>query len=194
MRLDDRLEVTAADLVNQLPAKELADLIYQLGDERLSRKIAAKIVERRRVEPILTTTALADVVRSAYGGRAGRRGSSRHRQAPRIDPATRTFMALRIAVNQELQTLSRLLADLPRLMAPKGVAAVISFHSLEDRQVKQAFVQWQREDRVERLTGKPQVADDEERQSNPRSRSAKLRAVRWIAQNGYTAAPGSMTP
>ena len=101
----------------------------------------------------------------------------------RIDPATRTFMALRIAVNAELKALDRLLADLPHLIRPGGKAAVISFHSLEDRRVKHAFAALRREGRTDVLTPKPIVADYRERRKNPRSRSAKLRAVR-LGQEG----------
>ena len=171
MRLDRDQPRTAADLVNRLGERELADLIYRYGDERLSRKIARKIVERRAEAPILTTKGLADVVRRAYGSRARRQ---------RVDPATRTFMALRIAVNGELEALQRLLQTLPGVLRPGGVACVISFHSLEDRQVKRAFADWGRAGVAQRLTAKPIVADQTERRANPRSRSAKLRAIRMI--------------
>jgi 16S rRNA (cytosine1402-N4)-methyltransferase len=113
---------------------------------------------------------LARVVRAAYPRERGR---------DRIDPATRTFMAIRIAVNQELEALDRLLSDLPGLMRPGGRAAIISFHSLEDRRVKQAFVQLDRQGQARRLTRKPLTATDAQRQENPRSRSAKLRAVQF---------------
>jgi 16S rRNA (cytosine1402-N4)-methyltransferase len=194
MRLDDRLTVTAADLVNALPERELADMIYQFGEERLSRQIARKIVADRQRDPILTTSSLAQIVRSAYGQaarkRAGsRRGAGRQAGRSRIDPATRTFMALRIAVNQELAALERLLESLPRLLRPRGVAAVISFHSLEDRKVKQSFLKLQQEGLARRLTTKPVVADEDQIAGNPRSRSAKLRAIR-MADNGYTGDAG----
>ncbi len=169
MRLDPTRPGTAADLVNQLPERELADLIYQYGEERLSRRIARKIVEARRQSPMRTTTDLARIVRSAVGG-------PRHQ---RLDPATRTFMALRIAVNGELDALDALLGHLPRVLAPGGAAAIISFHSLEDRRVKQALVGFKQAGRAEVLTKKPITADDEEILANPRSRSAKLRGMRW---------------
>lgn len=169
MRLDVSLPRTAADLVATLDERELADVIYEYGEERLSRKIARKIVAEREKSPILTTMDLARLVRAAYG-RAGR---------SRIDPATRTFMALRIAVNDELGSLKRLLESLPRLLNPGGRAALISFHSLEDRLVKQCFVAMERDGQGERLTRKPITATDAERYANPRSRSAKLRALRW---------------
>ncbi len=170
MRLDPDLRQTAADLVNELPERELADVIFRYGEEPLSRKIARKVVEVRRTSPILTTSGLAQVVRRAYGSRA---------RLSRVDPATRTFMALRIAVNEELGALERLLAELPQLLSVGGRAAIISFHSLEDRLVKQAFVGFHRDGRGKRLTSKPVIAGQEERDVNPRSRSAKLRALEW---------------
>jgi len=182
MRLDPRLTRTAADLLNTLPERELADLIYQYGEERLSRKIARKIVELRQRDPILTTSQLAELVRSAYGPR---RSPARGK---RIDPATRTFMALRIAVNDELTALGQLLGNLgPLLGRVSGTtpgagarAAIISFHSLEDRMVKRAFLKLEQDGLAKRLTRKPIVADEAEQQANPRSRSAKLRAIEWI--------------
>ena len=176
MRLDPSLPQTAADLVNTLPEKELADLIYQYGQERHSRKIARKIVEYRDQSPINTSADLARLVRGVYG-RMGSKSKPRGRK--RIDAATRTFMALRIAVNAELAALERLLADLPTLLRPGAVAAMISFHSLEDRLVKRAFVGMDRNHGAQRLTPKPVVADPQERYDNPRSRSAKLRAIKW---------------
>lgn len=175
MRLNPTLTQTAADLINDLPERELADLIYEYGEERLSRKIARKIAETRERTPIQNTTELAQLVRQAYG-RSGSRG--------RIDPATRTFMALRIAVNHELEALDGLLAALPALVHPGGRAAVISFHSLEDRRVKRAMLALDQRGLAHRLTRKPVVADDHERHDNPRSRSAKLRAVKMIASDG----------
>ena len=174
MRLNADLKQTAADLVNRLPEKELADLIFRFGEERLSRKIARKIVEQRKQAPILNTQALACLVRRAYGIGASRQ---------RIDPATRTFMALRIAVNGELEALDQLLRQLPAVLGGDGAACLISFHSLEDRKVKQAFAQWSKAGVARRLTGKPVVADEAERQANPRSRSAKLRAIRMTGDS-----------
>ena len=128
MRFDPKTREGAADLVNDLDEKELADLIFEYGEERHSRRIARRIVESRRVEPILTTARLAEVVRKGVPGKWGA-----------IDPATRTFQALRIAVNGELDHLEDFLASLTGLLNPGGKAAIISFHSLEDRRVK-AFV------------------------------------------------------
>jgi 16S rRNA (cytosine1402-N4)-methyltransferase len=165
---------TAADLVARLGERDLADLIYRYGEERHSRRIARRLVEERRRAPVDTTERLADIVRRClpFPARGGRRRSS-------IDPATRTFQALRIAVNDELGELQRLLEALPRCLKPGGVAAVISFHSLEDRPVKLAFkdrAAWQP------LTKKPVEAGEQEVSENPRARSAKLRAARLLAR------------
>jgi 16S rRNA (cytosine1402-N4)-methyltransferase len=160
MRLNRDEGETAADLLARLNERDLADLIYQYGEERLSRRIARKIVETRRQSPLRTTSQLADLVRSCVP-RSGR-----------IDPATRTFQALRIAVNDELRVLRRLLEVLPRCVKIGGRAALISFHSLEDRLVKQAFrdrALWQEGVR------KPIEASETESRENPRSRSARLR-------------------
>ena len=168
MRLDPNLSMTAGDLVKTLSEKELADLLYHFGEERLSKKIARKIVAQRRQNPIVKTRQLAELVRSCYGPRG-------HKM--KIDPATRTFMALRIAVNGELDALDRLLADLPQLLAPGGRTVIISFHSLEDRQVKQVMLAMEKCGKAKRLTRKPAVATSSEIAGNPRSRSAKLRAM-----------------
>ncbi|MFW6059339.1 MAG: 16S rRNA (cytosine(1402)-N(4))-methyltransferase RsmH [Phycisphaeraceae bacterium] len=173
MRLDPTQVTTAAELVNTLPERELADLIYQAGEEPFSRRIARKIVEARRGKPIQTTRRLSELVRQAYGPRA------RH---SRMHPATRTFMALRIAVNGELAALDRLLEALPALLERGGRAVFISFHSLEDRRVKRALLRYAQADQAERLTRKPLTPDEAERAANPRSRSAKLRALRWLAE------------
>ncbi|MEM9883220.1 MAG: 16S rRNA (cytosine(1402)-N(4))-methyltransferase RsmH [Planctomycetota bacterium] len=164
----------AGELVNTLSERELADVIYRFGEERLSRRIARKIVEARGRSPINTTGQLATLCRAAYGPAAGR---------SRIHPATRTFQALRIAVNGELDALDALLAALPGVLAPGGRAAIISFHSLEDRPVKRRFLELQQTGVAERLTRKPITAAPEEAAANPRSRSAKLRGIRKYAQN-----------
>jgi 16S rRNA (cytosine1402-N4)-methyltransferase len=163
MRFDPDAETTAADLVNTLPADELADLFFEYGEERHSRRVARRLVEARRVEPITTTGRLAEIVRRSIPGKWGP-----------IDPATRVFQALRIAVNGELERLEAILAELPDLLKPGGRAAILSFHSLEDRRVKVAF----RDDPdLTVLTRKPVVASAEELQRNPRARSAKLRVA-----------------
>jgi len=162
MRLDPTTGATAADLVNTMSEKALADVFWEYGEERHSRRVAKKIVERRKAKPFATTADLADVVRSCVPRSGG------------IDPATRVFQALRIAVNDELGALDRLLAALPRVVKPGGKAGIISFHSLEDRRVKQAFRTagvWQP------VTKKPVEAADEEVARNPRARSAKLRVA-----------------
>ena len=168
MRLDPTGPTTAADLVARLDERELADLIFNYGEERASRRIARKIVEIRRVEPIKTTRQIAEICSWAYGPAA-------HRS--RIDPATRTFQALRIAVNDEMGNLQALLEQMPRLMRLEGRAVVISFHSLEDRLVKQAFAGWHVQGMARKLTKKPLIADESEQAANRRSRSAKLRAI-----------------
>jgi 16S rRNA (cytosine1402-N4)-methyltransferase len=163
MRMDPTRGETAADLLRRLPERDLADLIYQFGEERFSRRIARRIVEAREREPIATTGQLAELVRRCVPRGRGT-----------IDPATRTFQALRIAVNDELGALDRLLGQLPDCVKPGGRAVIISFHSLEDRRVKQAFrdsALWQV------LTKKPVTAGADEERTNPRSRSAKLRAA-----------------
>lgn len=152
-------------LIGRMREGDLADLIYKYGEERYSRRIARRIVEARRERPVRTAAELAELVRRSVP-RSPR---------DRIDPATRTFQALRIAVNDELGSLERLLKVLPDCLKPGGRAAIISFHSLEDRIVKEAF---RGDERYEILTKKPVMASDEEVAQNPRSRSAKLRAVR----------------
>jgi 16S rRNA (cytosine1402-N4)-methyltransferase len=166
MRLDPTRGEPASALVNRLNERDLADLIYQFGEERFSRRIARRIVEARRDSPIETTGQLAAIVRRSVPRMKGR---------PGIDPATRTFQALRIAVNDELGALDRLLQRLPSVLAPEGRAVLISFHSLEDRRVKQAF---RNKDIWTVLTKKPVTAGDDEVRANPRARSAKLRAAK----------------
>lgn len=165
MRLDLDEGEPASSLLRRLGERELADLIYQFGEERFSRRIARKIVETRKHAPLETTEQLAELVRRCVP--RGRR--------PGFDPATRTFQALRIAVNDELGALDCLLAQLPDCLKPGGRAVLISFHSLEDRRVKQAF---RGDPRYSVLTKKPVEAMEEEIRNNPRARSAKLRAAR----------------
>lgn len=187
MRLDPTRGRPASEWVNTLSEAALADLIYTLGEDRASRRIARKIVERRSVSPIETTEELARTVRAAAGpGGAHRDRRSRPGGAnsPRgIDPATRTFMALRIAVNGELDALDALLQALPDLLLPGGRAGIISFHSLEDRRVKQRFLQAQQDDTAQRLTRKPVTAGPAETAENPRSRSAKLRGLQRLTSH-----------
>jgi len=171
MRLDERLRTTAADLVNTLSQTELADLIYEYGQDRASRKIARFIVQQRSQKKFETTTELAALVARAL------------RQPPRpgrIHPSTRTFQALRIAVNHELENLDRMLSEAPTLLNPGGFIAVISFHSLEDGRVKWNFRQNKTDGMYDILTKKPIVATREEIARNPRARSAKLRIARRL--------------
>ncbi|NLW84429.1 MAG: 16S rRNA (cytosine(1402)-N(4))-methyltransferase RsmH [Phycisphaerae bacterium] len=171
MRLDDRLKTTAADLVNRLSQTELADLIYRYGQDRASRRIARFIVEQRQRQKITTTAELAGLICRAL--KAPARGH-------RIHPATRTFQALRIAVNDELGRLQTLLDAAPNLLKPGGMIAVISFHSLEDGMVKNDFRQKKSEGVYEVLTKKPIQPTRDEATRNPRSRSAKLRIAKRL--------------
>ncbi len=166
MRMDPTGGETAANLVARLTERDLANLIWEHGEERHSRRIAAKLVAERRRAPIATTGQLAALVRSVVPSPPPWKGG--------IDGATRTFQALRIAVNGELDALDALLEALPKTLAPGGRAGIVSFHSLEDRRVKRAF---QDRERWDVRTKKPVQAGENERYANPRSRSAKLRVA-----------------
>ena len=167
MRMNPQAGETAAELIERLEETELADLIYAYGEERLSRRIARKIKQHLAEQgPFAGTDALAYLVAGCYAPKA-RRG--------RIHPATRSFQALRIAVNDELGALDRLLQQAPDWLEPGGLMGVISFHSIEDRRVKTAFSS---DERLQRVTRKPETAGEEEQSSNPRSRSAKWRVAR----------------
>jgi 16S rRNA (cytosine1402-N4)-methyltransferase len=168
MRIDKRIKSSAADIVNKADQKSLADLIYKFGQERGSRRIARFIVQERQGRPIATTGQLAAIVCRALA-RPGRKRKSR------IHPATRTFQALRIAVNNELDNLKRLLAAASAILAQKGRIAVISYHSLEDRLVKNNFKENEQAGIYKIITKKPIVPSREEIAENPRARSAKLR-------------------
>jgi 16S rRNA (cytosine1402-N4)-methyltransferase len=160
MRMDRSQRTTASEIVNHWKEVSLADLIYQYGEERFSRRIAKKIVQQR---PFQTTTELAEAIASTVPGKY------RH---GRIHPATRTFQALRIEVNQELKSLEKFIAQAPNWLKPGGIIGIISFHSLEDRIVKHCF---RGSELLEVITKKPITADRDEQRANPRSRSAKLR-------------------
>ena len=164
LRFDRTRGEPAWRLVERLSAEHLANLIYGFGEERFSRRISRAIIRRREKEPLRSARGLADVVRSAVP----------KNRKERIDPATRTFQALRIAVNDELASLETALRRFPDCVRPGGRLAVISFHSLEDRRVKRAFAD---DDRLEALTRKPIRATPDEVERNPRSRSAKLRVA-----------------
>ncbi len=171
MRMDQSSGDTAADLVAKASERELADAIYEYGEERYSRRIARAIVDARAIEPIRTTGRLAAIVRRAVPVRG----------YARIDPATRTFQALRIWVNSELEGLDRLLTALARRLREGARLVVISFHSLEDRIVKHTFRGLAQDRRGHVLTKKPVIAGDAELQANPRARSAKLRVLEGVA-------------
>lgn len=165
MRLDPTRGMPASALVAQLDERSLADLIFQLGEERFSRRIAKAIVLERKINSIRTTTDLAELVRRCVP-RSGK-----------IDPATRTFQAFRIAVNCEMESLDSFLQLAPYCLKPEGRLVIISFHSLEDRKVKAAFKD---ASRYLALTRKPVQAGEEEENRNARSRSAKLRAAKKV--------------
>jgi len=170
MRMDPQSERTAEQVVNHLDERELADVIYEFGEERRSRRIARAIVRSR---PIRSTAHLADVISAA-----ARPMNSEQR---RIHPATRTFQALRIFVNRELDDLTALMNAAPRILKPGGRVVVISFHSLEDRIVKDAFREAGNKYKYFRvLTKKPVTASEEEQDRNPRARSAKMRAAEKV--------------
>ena len=166
MRMDNRQTLTAAEIINHYKEVELANLIFKFGEEKLSRRIASQIVEKR---PFKTTLELANAIAACVPS------SYRH---GRIHPATRTFQALRIAVNRELESLEKWLAVAPNWLKTGGKIAVITFHSLEDRIVKHTF---REDDRLQVLTKKVIIATDEETKANPRARSAKLRIAQKIS-------------
>ena len=172
MRMDRSGGDTAADLVARCSERDLADVIFQYGEERFSRRIARAIVEARAESPIVTTGRLASIVRRAIP----------HRGHARIDPATRTFQALRIWVNRELDGLDRFIESAARRLRAGARLVVITFHSLEDRIVKHTLRALHAEGaRLEILTKKPIVPDAAEIERNPRARSAKLRAAERMA-------------
>ena len=165
LRFDPASGKPAWYFLNQLSEHQIADLIYEFGEERFSRRIARRIVTRRKSQPIRTARELAELVRACVP----------RSKKNTIDPATRTFQALRIYVNDELDRLEKALQVLPQCLLPGGTLAIISFHSLEDRKVKQAF---RKHPQLEIITKKPIVPTTAEQESNPRSRSAKLRVAR----------------
>lgn len=179
MRLDPSSGMTAADLIATTSERDLAELISRYGEDPMARKIASKIVALRAVSPITTTAQLADLVRESYGARA---------HASRMHPATKTFQALRIAVNDEMGALDALIDSIrraaqrthegqPSWIAPRARIAIIGFHSLEDRIVKQGFAAMRKSGLVHEITSGALVASDRESAENPRARSAKLRVV-----------------
>jgi len=169
MRMDPHSERTAEQVVNHLDERQLADVIYEFGEERRSRRIARAICRSR---PIRTTAQLADVISAA--------ARPMNQAERRIHPATRTFQALRIFVNRELDDLKALLEAAPRILKPGGRVVIISFHSLEDRIVKDAFREGNQQGYFSVVTKKPVTATTEECDRNPRARSAKLRAAEKV--------------
>ncbi len=158
---DDGL--TAAQVVNSWRENEISKIIWEFGEDKYARKIAAAIVHERKAHPIVTTTQLANIIRGSVG---------KGYEQGRIDPATRTFQALRIIVNDELDALRELIRGAEKILAPHGRLAIIAFHSIEDRIVKEAF---KTSHQLSIITKKPLVPSDEETRSNPRARTAKLR-------------------
>ncbi len=168
MRMDTSSKLTAQEVVNQLAEKDLADLIYQFGEERSSRRIAKHIVNSRKKKRIITTKELANIVLEALPGK--------FRQKKRIHPATKTFQAIRIYVNQELTELENFLQDAPDLLSQTGRLVIISYHSLEDRLVKRRF-QVLKKQGFKVITKKVLIASRQEVAKNPRARSAKFRVL-----------------
>ena len=168
MRYSAENELTAAEVINSFPQKDLEEIFYDYGEERFSRKIAKAVIEERRKKKILTTGELVRVIEKSVPG---------NYEKGRIHPATRVFQALRIYVNRELENLEELLSGLNAVLKPKGRAAIISFHSLEDRIVKNYFRTMGKNGIGKIITKKPVTASKEEIAANPRSRSAKLRVM-----------------
>jgi 16S rRNA (cytosine1402-N4)-methyltransferase len=179
MRMDQSISVTAADLINRWPEAQMADTIFQFGEERFSRRIARAIVHTRERRPLTTTKELVSVIEGAV--------PAKYRHG-RLHCATRTFQAFRIAVNQELDCIEPALRDAVDVLSPGGRLCVISFHSLEDRIVKHTFRALSGKDDaiLTVLTKKPQVPTREESDRNPRSRSAKLRAAQRVFREDHS--------
>ncbi len=175
MRMDRTRGQSASELINRMGEKQLAEALLELGDETDGPKIARLIVERRQVKPITTTEELTAIVCEARDFTLQRAAGAK------LHPAARTFQALRILVNRELANLERLLAVLPACLKPGGCAAIISFHSGEDRRVKEAFREGLRGGIYSEVSADPVMATEEEQRANPRSRSAKLRWARLRA-------------
>ena len=176
MRMDPTRGRPASELINRMPERELAEALLELGDETDAPRIARLIVERRTVAPITTTEDLTALVCKA------RDFTLQCAAGAKLHPAARTFQALRILVNREMANLERLLAVLPQHLKPGGVAAIVSFHSGEDRRVKDHFRDAHRGGIYSEISREPIVADEQEQRANPRSRSAKLRWARLAGE------------
>ena len=171
MRMDQRMDETAADLVNDLSPEELESILFHYGEERWAKRIVRAVVQEREREPIRATQTLRKIIHRAIPRRFHPR---------KVDPATRTFQALRIRVNEELENLQKILETGWKILKKGGRMCVISFHSLEDRMVKETFRVLENQGRMAILTKKPVTPSEEEQKRNPRSRSAKLRCAERI--------------
>ncbi len=168
---DDAQDITAYDVVNHWAEESIADIIWGFGDERFARRIARAIVEARKIQTIKTTLDLVRIIENSV---------PRFYKNGKIHPATRTFQAIRIAVNKEIESLKVILESVPRILSKHGRIGIISFHSLEDRVVKRAFLKLEMDGIGKRITKKPVIPNNDEIQVNPRSRSAKLRVFEII--------------
>ena len=173
MQMTPGESVSAEEIVNQWPEKRLAEILHRLGEERFARRIARCICDHRRARPIHTTLELAEVIRRAFPPGLGRR---------KHHPARKSFQAIRIACNSEIEEIEELVAALPRVLKPGARAVVVSYHSLEDRIIKRAFAEGARNGFYEILTRRVLRPSSVEVEANPRSRSARLRAVRRIQE------------
>lgn len=162
----EKEDTTAYDVVNHWSEETLADIIYGFGEEQFSRRIAKAIVESRKTKAIQTTFELSDIIKSSV---------PLFYQKGKIHPATKTFQAIRIAVNRELENLKQFLDSIPYILSKGGRVSIISFHSLEDRIIKRYFQDFEKDGIGTRITKKPIIPSEEELKANPRSRSAKLR-------------------
>ena len=178
MNIKDDSTDKASDILNKYSEEDIANIIFEYGEERYSRRIAKRIIEKRSVSSIKTTKELEEICFLSYPS---------HERHKRIHPATKTFQALRIYVNRELEVLENTIEKLFQMLDENGLLLIISFHSLEDRIVKHKFKEIFQIDRntVKILTKKPQLPSDEEVSENPRSRSAKLRVIQKVNQEGY---------
>ncbi|MCK4520465.1 16S rRNA (cytosine(1402)-N(4))-methyltransferase RsmH [Candidatus Parcubacteria bacterium] len=168
MRYDSRKGLTAQEILNKWPEKEIEKILMEYGEEKFSKRIAKEIAKARKIEPIKTTFQLKEIIIKAV---------PKNYEKGRIFPATRTFQALRIAVNQELENIRNVLPQALEILQPEGRIVIISFHSLEDRIVKKIFKEKAKKGRIKILTKKPIRPTDDEIRINPRSRSARLRAA-----------------